>query len=53
LNAQLDIFSVMNCCVAASSVFSSDILTWNADILVYIQCKGRTQGGWLGLKTPL
>jgi len=45
LNAQPDIFAVMNCCVVALSVFSSDILTWRADILVYIQCQGRTQGG--------
>jgi len=42
----------MNCCVVALSVFSSDILTWGADILVYIQCQGRTQGG-LGLNSPL
>ena len=46
LNAQRDIFAVMNCCVVALSVFSSDILTWGADIWVYIQCQGRTQGGW-------
>ena len=52
LNAQPDIFAVMNCCVVALSVFSSDILTWSADILVYIQCQGRTQGG-LGLNFPL
>ena len=45
LNAQPDSFAVMNCCVVALSVFSSDILTWGADILVYIQCQGRTQGG--------
>ena len=55
LNAQPDIFSVMNCCVVALSVFSSDILTWGADILVSIQCQGRTQGGrrGLGLNFPL
>ena len=35
------------------SVFSSDILTWGADIWVYIQCQGRTQGGGLGLNSPL
>ena len=45
LNAQPDSFAIMNCYVVALSVFSSDILTWGADILVYIQCQGRTQGG--------
>ena len=53
LNAQPDSFAVMNCCVVALSVLSSDILTWGADILVYIQCQGRTQGGSLGLNFPL
>ena len=54
LNAQPDSFAVMNCCVVALRVFSSDILTWGADILVYIQCQGRTQGGLrLGLNFPL
>ena len=52
LNAQPDSFAVMNCCVVALSVFSFDILTWGADILVYIQCQGRTQGG-VGVKLPL
>jgi len=52
LNAHPDIFAVMNCCVVALSVFSSDILTWSADVLVYIQCQGRTQGG-IGLKKNL
>jgi len=48
LNAQPDIFAVMNCCVVALSVFPSDILTWSADILVYIKFQGRTQeGGWI------
>jgi len=51
LNAQPDSFAIMNCCVVALSVFSSDILAWGADILVYIQCQGRTQG--LGLNFPL
>ena len=37
LNAHPDIFAVMNCCVVALSVFSSDILTWSVDGLVYIQ----------------
>ena len=32
---QPDIFSVMSCCVIALSLFSSDIVTWNADS--YIQ----------------
>ena len=54
LNAQPDIFKVMNCCVVALNVFSSDILTWGADILVYIQCQGCTQGGGGGgLNFPL
>ena len=46
LNAHPDIFAVMNCCILALSVFSSDILTWSADVLVYIQCQGRTQVGY-------
>jgi len=54
LNAQPDSFAVLNCCLVALSVFSSNILTWGADILVYIQCQGRTQGeGVLGLNFPL
>jgi len=53
LNAQPDSFAVMNCCVVTLSVFSSDILTWGADILVYIQCQGRTQEMGLGLNFPL
>ena len=53
LNAQPDSFAVMNCCVVALSVFSSDILTWGVDILVYIQCQVRTQGGGVGLIFPL
>ena len=52
LNAQPDIFAVMNCCVVALSVFSSDILTWSADVLVYIQCQGRTQVGYWIKKKP-
>jgi len=47
LNAQPDSFAVMNCCVLALSVFSSNILTWGADALVYIQGLG------LGLNFPL
>jgi len=43
----------MNCCVVALSVFSSDILTWSADIVVYIQCQGRTQGRGFNLKKTL
>jgi len=37
-NAQPDIFAVMNCCVVALIVFSSDIflLRWSADILCVI-----------------
>jgi len=52
LNAQPDMFAVMNCCVVALSAFPSDNLTWSADISVYSQCQGRTRGGgWI--KTPL
>ena len=36
-NAHLDIFAVMNCCVEALSVFSSDMLTWSADSLYSVQ----------------
>ena len=36
-NAQPDIFAVVNCCVVALSVFSSDILTWSADSLYSVQ----------------
>ena len=36
-NAEPDIFAVMNCCVVALSVFSSDILTCSADSLYSIQ----------------
>ena len=56
LNAQPDSFAVMNYCDVELSVFSSDILTWGADISVYIQCQGRTQdggGGGLGLNFPI
>ena len=35
-NAQPNIFAVVNCCVVALSVFSSDILTWSADSLYYV-----------------
>jgi len=52
LNAQPDIFAVMNCLVVVLIVFSSDILIWSADIIVCIQCQGRTQGG-VELKTPV
>jgi len=35
-------------------MFSSDILTWSADVLVYIQCQGRTQVGyWIKKKLEL
>jgi len=53
LNAHPGMFAVMNCCVVALSVFSSDILTWSADILVYIQCQGRSQGGGGLYELPL
>jgi len=36
-NAQPYIFAVMNCCVVALSLFSSDILTWSADSLYSVQ----------------
>ena len=36
-NVQPDIFAVMNCCVAALSLFSCDILTWSADSLYSVQ----------------
>ena len=35
-NVHPDIFAVMNCCVVALGLFSSDIPTWSADI--YFQC---------------
>ena len=53
LNAQPDISAAINCCVVALSAFSSDILTWSADIWVWIQCQGRTKGGEFRVKTPL
>ena len=52
LNAQPDIFAVMNCCIVALNAFSSDILAWSADILVYIQCQGHSRGTEVD-KTPL
>ena len=36
-NAQPDIFAVMNCCVVALSLFSSDSLTWSAENLYSVQ----------------
>ena len=35
-------FAVMNTCVAALSVFPSDILSWSADILCFIKNRGGT-----------
>jgi len=35
--AQPDIFAIMNVCVVALSLFSPDILTWNADNLYSVQ----------------
>jgi len=35
--SQSDIFAVMNSCVVALSVFSSDMLTWRADSLYSVQ----------------
>jgi len=34
---QFDIFAVMNCCVVALTLFSSDIVTWSADSLDSVQ----------------
>jgi len=39
-NAQPGIFAVMNCCVAALRIFSSDILTWSADSAVTHKIRG-------------
>ena len=36
-NAKPDIFAVLNCCIVALSVFSSDIVTWSADSLYSVQ----------------
>jgi len=36
-DAKHDILAVMNCCVVALSLFSSDILTWRADSLYSVQ----------------
>ena len=36
-NAQPGIFAVMNCCIVALSLFSSDILTWSPDSLYSVQ----------------
>ena len=36
-NAQPDILAIMNCCVVALSLFSSDIVTWSADSLYSVQ----------------
>ena len=43
LNAQPDMFAVMNCCVVALSVFSSDILT--LIFLFTFSDKGVRKGG--------
>jgi len=49
-NAQPDIFAVMNCCVVALIVFSSDILAWSADGLYSARACAR---GWFGVNPPL
>ena len=49
-NAQPDIFAVMNCCVIALIVFSSDILTWRADRLFSLRACARRG---LGVNPPL
>jgi len=46
---QPDIFTVMNCCVVALIVFSSDMLAWMADSLYSARAWAR--GGWS--ETPL
>jgi len=37
VSAKPDIFAVMNCCIVALSVFSSDIVTWSADSSYSVQ----------------
>jgi len=51
LNAHPDIFAVMNCCVVALSVFSSDIVTWSADVFIF-SAKGVRKWG-IGSKKNL
>jgi len=36
-NSQPDIFALVNCCVVALSLFSSDIITWSADSIYSVQ----------------
>jgi len=36
-NVQPDIFAVVNSCITALSIFSSDVLTWSADSLYSVQ----------------
>jgi len=43
-NTQPDIFAVMNCCIVAFLVFSSDMLAWRADRLYSARACAR--GGW-------
>jgi len=52
-NAQPDIIAIVNCCVVALIVFSSDMLTWRADSLYSIFSARACARGGLGLKTPL
>jgi len=44
--AHPDTFAVMNCCVVALSLFSSDSLTWTAYSLYSVQCYMK-QGEWM------
>jgi len=50
LDMQPDISAVMNCCVVALIVFSSDMQAWMADSLYCIQ-QGRVQGE-VGINLP-
>jgi len=43
-NAQTDIFAVMNCCIVALIVFSSDMLAWKADSLYSARACARELG---------
>jgi len=45
-NAQPDIFAVMNCCIVALLVFSSDMLAWRADSLYSARACARGRWGY-------
>ena len=44
-NMQPDMFAVMNCCIVALIVFSSDMLAWMADSLYSARAFARGEGG--------